>query len=579
MLEFITTLKQRYQIIQSGLAEESTQWTVFQACIEQLTLIESFLLKGQLIEQQALPINVAVIGPTQSGKSTLVNLLLNQDSAGVSPLAGYTVHPQGFVVGVHADALSGITQYFSDFQELPQSSLNSEKYACYSLTHLGSADLPACILWDTPDFDSIDAQSYKEGVLKTLALADVLVLVVSKEKYADQSVWDAMALLEPLNQPVLVVINKLVADSQSIVVDSFKERWQQVRSDKLPGIMPILFSKGDVSKVQQAELIRLLQRTTQKVKRNKYDVAATNFIKFYWQSWLAPVRSEQEAQVRWRVLVDKAVKEALLDYQRDYLNHPHHYDTFQNAMAQLLTLLEVPGLAHVIAQSRKILAWPLRKVFSMGKQKYGKAYPETLETAVLQQIAEHVFLQLGDKVLDQIDQTQGNNKWWKAVNSQLRQDRSVILKHFEQRTLAYHKGFKQEIENTAQGLYHKLEEHPAILNGLRATRVTADAAMLALAVQAGGIGLHDLLIAPAMLSVTSYLAESAIGSYLQRAETELKQQQLYTVKRLLFTQVLQQSLTGLPEKMMHNTYFNISTEQLDEAEAQLEQKRHGLRLF
>ncbi|RLA25556.1 MAG: GTP-binding protein [Gammaproteobacteria bacterium] len=579
MLEFITSLKQRYLIIQSSLAVESSQWSVFQASIEQLMLIESFLYKEQLTEQQALPINIAVIGPTQSGKSTLVNLLLNQESAGVSPLAGYTVHPQGFAVGLHDQALSGVSQYFSGFQQVQQVSLSPEKYACYSLTHIISENIPACILWDTPDFDSIDAQSYQEGVLKTLALADVLVLVVSKEKYADQSVWDTMSILEPLNQPVLVVINKLVEDSQSIVVDSFKERWQQVRSDKLPGIMPILFSKGDIANDRQAVLVRLLDNNIRLVKRKKYDIAATNFIKKYWQSWLAPVRSEQEAQVLWQLIIAREVNEALEDYQRDYLNHPHHYDTFQNAMAKLLTLLEVPGLAHVIAQSRKILAWPLRKVFSIGRKKAGVAYPETLETVVLQQIAEHVFLQVGDKVLDQIDQTQVNNKWWKAVNSQLRQDKADILKHFDHSTLAYHETFKHEIENTAQGLYHKLEEHPAILNSLRATRVTTDAAMLALAVQAGGIGLHDLLIAPAMLSVTSYLTESAIGSYLQRAEAELKQQQLNTVKRLLFTRVLQQSLQELPGKMMQNSYFNISTEQLAEAEAQLEQKRHGLRIL
>lgn len=579
MLEFITNLKQRYQIIQSGLAEESTQWTIFQTSIEQLTLIESFLYKIQYFEQANLALNIAVIGPTQSGKSTMVNLLLDQDAAGVSPLAGYTVYPQGFAVDLKTEDLSYIAQHFAGFREVQQFSLEPESYACYSLNHLGTQSLPRCLLWDTPDFDSIDAQSYREGVLKSLALADVLVLVVSKEKYADQSVWDVLALIEPLSQPVLVVINKLIADSQSLVVDSFKQRWQQIRQDKTPAIMPVLFTKGDIAQECQTELIHLLQHNMHKVQRKKNSAVATSFMQQHWQSWLAPVRSEQEAQTTWQILIDQAVKQATIEYQRDYLDHPHHYDTFQNALAQLLTLLEVPGLANIIAQSRKILAWPLRKVFAIGKKKYAQAFPKTLETAVLQQIAEHVFLQLGDQVLDQIDQTQGNNKWWKAINSQLRQDKAVILQHFVRSTDIYHQDFKQQIETTAQGLYHKLEEHPALLNGLRATRVTADAAMLGLAVQAGGIGLHDLLIAPAMLSVTSYLAESAIGSYLQRAETELKQQQLNAVKHQLFDQILQQQLSGLSTKMMHNTFFNISTRQLAEAEAQLEQKRHGLRIL
>ncbi|SMG67311.1 protein containing GTP-binding protein, HSR1-related domain, partial [methanotrophic bacterial endosymbiont of Bathymodiolus sp.] len=269
MLEFITNLKQRYQMIQSGLADESSQWNAFEVSIEQLTLVESFLHKVQLIEQGNVPINIAVIGPTQSGKSTVVNLLLNQDAAGVSPLAGYTVYPQGFAVDLQADDLTYIAQHFSGFREVQQFSLDVQDYACYSLNHISSNSLSECVLWDTPDFDTIDAQSYREGVLKSLALADVLVLVVSKEKYADQLVWDALTLIEPLNQPVLVVINKLMADSQTLVVDSFKERWQQVRQDNMPDIIPVLFSKGQVPEDRQAELVNLVQRSMHKVKRNK----------------------------------------------------------------------------------------------------------------------------------------------------------------------------------------------------------------------------------------------------------------------------------------------------------------------
>ena len=61
-----------------------------------------------------------------------------------------------------------------------------------------------------------------------------------------------------------------------------------------------------------------------------------------------------------------------------------------------------------------------------------------------------------------------------------------------------------------------------LLNSLRATRVTTDAAVIALALHTGGIGVHDLVIAPSMLTVTSLLAESAIGSYMHNVEADLK---------------------------------------------------------
>ncbi|MDC9729759.1 MAG: 50S ribosome-binding GTPase [Methyloprofundus sp.] len=565
MLEFITTLKHRYQTVQVGEKAEK--------CTEQLTFIEAFLQKTEL---DRLPINIGVIGPTQSGKSSVVNLLLNQESAGVSPLAGYTVHPQGFSIAQKADDLIAIKHYFADIEEVPQSSLDHQQYDCYSLSACQQHHLPACIVWDTPDFDSIDAQSYKKSVLKTVALADILVLVVSKEKYADQSVWDVLELIAPLKQPIIVVLNKLVPDSEALIIESFTERWQQLRTDKTPEIMPFLFTKGGLVEEHQEALNRLVKTHIKQVQRKNQQPLAKQFIQAHWDDWLVPIKAEQIAEAQWLALIEAVLEEGLDNYKRDYLDHPHHYDTFQNALARLLTLLEVPGVAKVLGKSRRILTWPMRKLFSKGRSKMSAAFPATQETVVLQQIAEHLLLQVGDKVLNQIDPAQG---WWKLINQQLRLDKAHILQQFEQKTFDYHENFKHEIDETAQGLYRKLEEHPAILNSLRATRVTADAAMLVLVLQAGGIGLHDLLIAPAMLSLTAYLAESAVGGYLHKAEQQLKQRQLKAVQQQLLQQVIQQSLKQLPEKMTSTHYFNISTQQLAEVEAQLKEKPHGLRLF
>ena len=117
-----------------------------------------------------------------------------------------------------------------------------------------------------------------------------------------------------------------------------------------------------------------------------------------------------------------------------------------------------------------------------------------------------------------------------------------------------------------------------MLNTLRATRVTADAAVLAITLYTGGIGLQDLIIAPAMLTLTNLLTESAIGSYMEKVESDLKAQQLAAVKEHLFAQ-LSQRLHALPNLIKTETHFGISPEQLAAIETIFEEKPHGLRLL
>jgi hypothetical protein len=185
---------------------------------------------------------------------------------------------------------------------------------------------------------------------------------------------------------------------------------------------------------------------------------------------------------------------------------------------------------------------------------------------------------LVDKLLDQTEYQQ-QNPWWKALNSVLRKDRTRLLDEFASAAQRYHIDFQQDVEHTAQQLYHQLQQQPMILNGLRATRVTADAVVIAITLHTGGIGVQDLVIAPAMLTVTSMLTESAIGSYMHKIENELKQQQLSTVKQNLFIDTLVKQLLLLPEQLSGLTYFNIPLASLQAAEQQLPEKRHGLRLL
>lgn len=577
MLDFIQLLKQRYQSVLSQLSDESNK-SKYQQRIDQLILAEAFLRKGQLFNSTPEhPLQIAVVGPTQAGKSSVVNVLLNSSAAGVSPLAGYTMHPQGFCDGVTLSACSGLQWYFGRFQQMQQNQLSKDRHDCYSLTQnpASSTFLPSGVIWDTPDFDSIDSVNYREGVIRTVALADMVILVVSKEKYADQSVWDIMAALEVLQQPTIICLNKLSEGSETLLFNSLKDKWQQVRKDGFPEVVPLYYEKQ--TGMPQWPDSRQLQRLAGQVNRKKQPRLEQELLQKHWQAWLDPVLAEHLSLKDWQGLVDQVVQQGLDSYQRDYLNHPHHYETFQHALAELLNLLEIPGLAGVLANTRRMLTWPIRKMMSIGRKRLHIA-DSSQEITLLNQIAEHVLIQMADKLLSQAEQNR-QGQWWKEFSSLLRTQRADILKDFAAAAQSYHLTFQEEVENTANRLYHKLQEQPVILNSLRATRVTADAAVIALALHTGGIGMHDLVIAPAMLTVTSLLAESAIGSYMSRVETELKQHQLTAVKQALFTGSIKLKLLELSGQLSSATYFNISPEQLQQAESQLIEKRHGLQLL
>ncbi len=161
----------------------------------------------------------------------------------------------------------------------------------------------------------------------------------------------------------------------------------------------------------------------------------------------------------------------------------------------------------------------------------------------------------------------------------LRQQRNVILDSYSGSVTNYCVHFQQDVDSTANRLYNKLSEQPLILNSLRATRVSTDAAAMALVIVTGGIGIHDLVITPAMLSITSILTESAIGSHMKSVEAELKRHQMDTVKNDLFITCLKQALYQLPEQLPTQGRFNISAEQVQKAESQRKEKKHGIRLL
>ena len=579
MLEFIQLLNQRYQTILNQ-SNNDIYKVKYQQRIEQLLLSDSLLRKGRLISASPKSLlNIALLGPTQAGKSTLANVLLNTNSALVSPLASYTVQPHGFCYGLNLDSCIGLQQYFGRFQQLQQAHISRDRYDCYSLDEVVSNTplLPKCILWDTPDFDSIDSATYREGVFRAAALADIVIIVVSKEKYADQSVWDMVAMLEPLHQPTIICLNKLNEGTEELLINSLREKWLIARSDAFPDVVPLSYQKQTGLPIWPKAQQSLIKELAKKTNHQKHDQLEQDLIKKYWQEWIEPINAEHRALNNWKELVDICISDAIENYQRDYLNHPHHYDTFQKALAELLNLLEIPGFSKILTGARKTITWPARQIMKLGRKKTIVA-DNSQELTLLNQLAEHILIQLADKLLDHAEQPY-QKQWWKEFSHLLRSQKHIILTDFSYAATTYHASFQQDVEATAHHLYHKLQEQPFLLNSLRATRVTADAAAIALTLQMGGIGLHDFIFAPAILAINTLLAESALGSYLQKSEHSLKIQQYNTVKQNLFVNCISLKLLALPELLSTTNHFNISSAQLQTAANTLTEKRHGLRLL
>ena len=569
----VTLLRQRHECVLNASGQGPYARRLEDNLIS-LRLAEAFLEKSGINRvKPGHPVQIAVIGPTQSGKSSLVNLLLGEARAGVSPLAGFTVHSQGFPLNTGNLAWDWLEGYFRDYRRCPIDELPEGRYEFFTLDEalaLPGHRLPPSIIWDTPDFDSVDATDYRTAVLRTAALADVILLVVSKDKYADQSVWDMMSLLEPLAQPRVVCLNKLNAASRDTLVRSLREKWRAARRDEPPQavVLPWIDDPhGAFPEHEGTALLGMLAETCTKVDRRGAEKQARRLIAVHWQDWLAPIRQELSARTEWEGLLDSAMNEAMAIYRRDFLDHPHHYETFQRALAELLTLLEIPGLAGGMVAARKLITWPVRQLVRLGRSFGGR---ENLgqETMVLNRTLEHLFIHVQQSLLERGGMDGAMTAYWRELGVLLK-DESRTGEAARAAAIARHvQDFQPEIERTAHQLHDKLREHPAVLNTLRATRATADAAALGLALHTGGIGVQDFIIAPAILSVTSLLAESALGHFLHRAEAELKERQ-YRDTQKLFEDVLGPVLKSLPDRMNQEVRFNIPGQMVESVEGML----------
>lgn len=551
------------------------------------------------------PAQVAVIGPTQTGKTTLVNLLLGYPAGEVSPLAGFTVHPRGFWITARPGSLEWAARLFPGWRQCEPAQLSRDDFEAYSLTQAApppvveglfehgestAATLPPCVVWDTPDFDSLAARQYARGVLEVVALADLYVLVLSKEKYSDLSVWHLLELIEPLRRPLLICVNKLTPDAEETVIRSLRERlaqrgraWGDVPVVPLPYDAELAAGRGSgpptlAPRLRAAVQLRLDQATESSGTPGATlrDAGVRSLLRKHWDAWLAPVRAEHDALAEWGRIVQAAGKRFIKVYARDYLDHPQRFDSFRRAAIELLDLLEIPKVGGFVARARRVMTWPARQVIAAGRAWWDdrRPAPDSLhslgaEAAVLVDTLDALLAGLQRDVVRRCSPATPAQAVWLALERKLRDEQDRLRQVFEAGIRAHHEQVCREIHDAANRLYADLQRQPKRLAVLRTARATIDVGCLLLAVKTGGLTPLDAVFAPATFAVTSLLMESVAGLEMGREARRLKAHQREAVRTDFVRGTLVRELSGLAADLDSAGLFATSTEQLRAATAAL----------
>lgn len=182
----------------SELIKNIEDWTtlavnkgwISKECTKSLVDEESKRASSLFTQQTERPLVVAFMGGTGVGKSSLLNKLAAQSIA---------------KTGVERPTSHEVTLYHHQSVSIQQlvEKFPTQKIKISSHTQANNEK----ILWiDMPDFDSTEAKN-KAIVLQWLPYVDVLIYVVSPERYKDQKVWQLL-LAQGASHAWLFVMNQ-----------------------------------------------------------------------------------------------------------------------------------------------------------------------------------------------------------------------------------------------------------------------------------------------------------------------------------------------------------------------------------
>jgi hypothetical protein len=552
------------------------------------------------------PVHLVMFGGTNSGKSTVLNLMLGRPAAGMSARARFSQHPEAYRLAALGNRfLDAFPSRFAGYYRYQDrhpprqedSELRSDGYhdalAVNDPMRLAGPALAApishgAVLWDVPDFSTEEAQFYLPAVFNTIALSDLVVMTVTRENYADHRGGLLRAMICDAGIPLRVVANKLQPGSDLLrdiqrklggdgvaVPRMGAERFlplpQVDQGDEL-GVLASLLSTPEGELVRRAVGDDLARNGALKQQAL---ASSLDFLERRLDEALAPLWSEVRLAESWHKLVDRVTASEFDErYRREYLGGEKYVD-FNQTLVKLMDLLEIPGLGPIFSTVsrglRAVSRFVIDSVIRGFKSVFLRAQIKPVRGPELETVAlcfENWIERLRSEA--QIHAEAQGHPEWRRVAETLG-SAEFLEKHGDSLGAAYHR-YRADMDRItterALALYELISKRPALLNTLRGIKVTLDVGTTALLVSSGGLNWTDAVVGPLVAPVQRLILEFGLDQYMHIQKSQLKQEQLAA-----FRAVVEGAMVAPVRAVFHGA---VERNDLERARRDLETVRQGL---
>jgi hypothetical protein len=491
------------------------------------------------------PRHIVVFGGNNVGKSTIVNILAAASITSTSPEGGHTRHAHAFSAAP-VPLFAWNPYAFNRFSQVAADQLPPENFDYYTVRPIAAGALPDdVVLWDVPDCDAVGSARYLAAVVEAVAAADLVVYVTSVEKYAVADLVEWLFHLHDAGIPLLGCLNKTPKRDRLLVVRKQIDDVFPAVSQRLDLPAPALemvalryMADGEeadlwgadhpeAAELRQAALARL--NAQDEVREAQ---AALQFAQRRLERVLEPVRIELSVRSTWKATVNAAVAAFVVTYENEYLAGASTIDPFKQLNVALLELLnpDIPHLREAIRTLRTVQRLPIdllgkgwRWISEKGETADAHLAPEQKAYAS----AQRAFLGALTERIDAERRQIHRHPFWDGLADEWEQRTAELAEEFSRATVIHMQRSDAEIKAAARDILQALQQKPAVLNLLRAARVSTDVGGLLIGFVIPGHGHigHDLLdrlvIAPLMLSATGAAADFAVEGYVKQRRNQI----------------------------------------------------------